>query len=196
MARVLSARHCLGWLALCAAFGAVGCVIVEKSDDDDDDVVAGPTPAPGPAPAPTTPSASPSGPTGEVFTLVNQARATARSCGNEPFKAAAPLRWSEPLARAAQGHSEDMASKDYFDHTTPDGADMAARVKAQGYAFSLLGENIAAGQATPAEAVRGWLESPGHCRNIMNADFQELGVGRAEGGSYRIYWTQNFGSPR
>jgi uncharacterized protein YkwD len=196
MARFLHARRLLGWVATSALLASSGCVIIDRGDDDDDSVSGAPTAAPSPTSAGPESSGAPAGAPGEVLTLVNQARTKARSCGSKSFPAAAPLRWNDRLARAAQAHSEDMAQKNYFDHQAPDGSDMAKRVGAQGYTFSALGENIAAGQRTPAEVVQGWLESPGHCANIMNGAFQEIGVGRAEGGSYKVYWTQNFGSPR
>ncbi|HEU4536999.1 MAG TPA: CAP domain-containing protein [Polyangiaceae bacterium] len=194
MARVPQARHFLGWLGTSLALALAGCVIVDQGDDDDDDVGGGQTP--GPAPTSSAPAASPEGPAGEVFSLVNQARARARSCGDKSFPAAAPLRWSEPLARAARAHSEDMAARDYFSHVTPENKDLADRVAAQGYAFSALGENIAAGQRSAADAVEGWLASPGHCENIMSGAFQDIGIGRAEGGSFGVYWTQKFAAPR
>ena len=57
------------------------------------------------------------------------------------------------------------------------------------------GENIAAGQDTPADVVEGWMKSPGHCRNIMDPDYGIIGIGffLAEGSSYDRYWVQNFG---
>jgi uncharacterized protein YkwD len=191
------ARRILGWAAASALVGLSlsawpGCVIVEENDDDKNDVGGSQTPPPGS----TSPVAGPEGPAGEVFNLVNEARSTSRSCGNQSFDATGPLRWNDPLARAAQAHSADMAAQNYFSHDSPDGRDMVARVAAQGYSYSALGENIAAGQRTPAAVMAGWLESPGHCQNIMNPNFRELGVGLAQGGSYGIYWTQNFGSPR
>jgi uncharacterized protein YkwD len=198
MARVPRPGRFLGWLAASALFGLAlsawpGCAIIEEIEDDGD-VGGGLTPSP--APTSTGPVTGPEGETGEVLALVNEARATARSCGGRDFAAAGPLRWNDALARAAQAHSEDMAQKGYFSHDAPDGRNMEARVKAQGYSYSALGENIAAGQRTPAAVMAGWLDSPGHCENIMNPSFRELGVGRATGGSYGIYWTQNFGSPR
>jgi uncharacterized protein YkwD len=205
MARLPQAQRLLVWLAAPLALALASCVIIDKNDDDDDvggEQTPGPAPTSSPTSTPTStptapsPTASPEGPAGEVFTLVNQARAQARSCGNKSFKAVPPLRWSDRLARAAQAHSEDMASRDYFDHVTPEGKDMSARVGAEGYTFSALGENIAAGQRSAAEALDSWLKSPGHCENIMSGAFQEIGVGRAEGGSFRVYWTQNFGAPR
>lgn len=140
-------------------------------------------------------SAVPTGPAGEVFALVNQARAKARTCGTQSFAAAPALRWDDRLGRAAQSHSADMAAKNYFSHTSADGRTFVDRIKAEGYTFSRLAENIAAGQPTPTQVVDAWLKSAGHCKNIMNPQLRDLGVGRAAGGSFGVYWTQDFGTP-
>ena len=128
-----------------------------------------------------------------MLSLTNTARAQARTCGSTRFSAAAPLAANAQLTQAAQGHAADMAARNYFSHTSQDGRTMAQRVTATGYAWRSIGENIAAGQSTPEAVVAGWLKSEGHCRNIMNANFKELGVGYAAGGSYGHYWVQDFG---
>ena len=66
-----------------------------------------------------------------------------------------------------------------------------------GYSFQAAGENIAAGQTTPQEVVDGWMQSPGHCSNIMSPSFTEIGVGYvlAPQGQLPHYWTQTFGAP-
>lgn len=153
---------------------------------------AGSGPAPLPPPAGATP---PAGPAGELFALVNEARTAARPCGAEAFAAAPPLRWSDALARAAQAHGDDMAAKNYFDHDSPGGKTPGDRVADEGYAFAGLGENIAAGQATPAAAMATWLASAGHCVNLMNPAFRDFGAGRGEGGTFGVYWTQVFATP-
>ncbi|MEU4744574.1 CAP domain-containing protein [Actinosynnema sp. NPDC023658] len=96
------------------------------------------------------------------------------------------------LAAAARAHSADMAAQDYFDHVSKDGRSFVDRVKAAGYPTPGA-ENIAAGQRTPEAVVKGWMESPGHRANILNCKLKALGAGMARGGSYGIYWTQNFG---
>ncbi|MEU4804406.1 CAP domain-containing protein [Actinosynnema sp. NPDC023587] len=118
-----------------------------------------------------------------VFTLTNDQRA-AHGC---PV-----LGVDERLNRAARGHSADMAAQNYFDHRSKDGRTFVDRVKAAGHP-SPGAENIAAGQRTPEEVVKGWMESPGHRANILNCELKALGVGMARGGSYGVYWTQNFG---
>lgn len=132
----------------------------------------------------------------EVLARTNQARSTSQVCGSTTYPRANPLTANSLLRSAAQAHSQDMADNNYFDHTNRQGQSPFDRMTAAGYTYWAAGENIAAGQPTPAAVVQGWLNSPGHCANLMNANFTELGVGVATGGRYGIYWTQNFGTPR
>lgn len=148
------------------------------------------------APAPTAPAPSSGSSAFEqrVLELTNQARAQARTCGTQSFPAAAPLAYNAALRTAAYNHSKDMATRNFFAHTNPDGLTPFDRMRAAGYTgYTAAAENIAAGQTTPEAVVAGWLQSPGHCANIMNAAYRDLGVGYFAGGGYRHYWTQNFG---
>ena len=133
-----------------------------------------------------------------VLELVNQARAEPRTCGDKAFKAAGPLRWNETLARASLGHASDMARQNYFSHDGRDGSKPADRVTRSGYKYRTTGENIAAGQSTPEDAVAGWIKSPPHCANLMNPAYAEMGVAFAVEvkSDMGIYWTQLFGTPR
>jgi uncharacterized protein YkwD len=100
------------------------------------------------------------------------------------------------LRLAAQGHSQDMATNNYFSHTSLDGRTFADRIRGAGYTGSgPLGENIAAGQGSPAAVVNGWMGSTGHCQNIMSGSYRSIGVGYAfrAGSAYGAYWTQTFG---
>ena len=132
----------------------------------------------------------------EVLRLTNEARSTKRKCGSKTYRAAKPLRSDATLARVAAAHSADMAAREYFSHNSTNGRTPFDRIKAAGYRYSSAGENIAAGFRTPNSVVTAWLKSPGHCNNIMNRSFTELGVGYADGGYYGSYWTQDFGKPR
>jgi uncharacterized protein YkwD len=85
----------------------------------------------------------------------------------------------------------DMNLRDYFDHTTPDGLGPGDRLDQAEYDGTAWGENIAWGYTTPEAVVAGWMASPGHCANIMNAQFTETGVGYYNSS----YWTQTFGRP-
>jgi uncharacterized protein YkwD len=132
-----------------------------------------------------------------VVELVNVARSHGRKCGRERFDAAPPLSVSRDLNEAAADHARDMARRKYFEHEGRDGSQPKDRVQRAGYKSRLTGENIALGPESAEEVVKGWLDSPGHCANIMDARFQDIGVGVATGrGRGQIYWVQNFGAPR
>ncbi|WP_081933984.1 CAP domain-containing protein [Massilia sp. 9096] len=135
----------------------------------------------------------------EILALVNAARAQPRTCGTQAFSAAGPLRWNDTLAEAALGHSTELATHHYFSHVEHDGSTPASRVTRTGYGWSRVGENIASGQRTAAEAVQSWLDSPGHCANIMNPTFTETGTAYAinpGNENHTAYWTQVFARPR
>ena len=133
-----------------------------------------------------------------VLELVNQARAVPRQCGDKALAAAPPVRWNETLAKASLVHAEDMARNNYFSHSGRDGSNPAQRVERAGYRYRATGENIAAGQSTPEDAVAGWIKSPPHCANLMSALFVEMGVAFAIDASSEmgVYWAQAFGTPR
>jgi len=132
-----------------------------------------------------------------VVELVNAARSKGRKCGSERFASAAPLGASRQLNDSAAAHARDMARKDYFDHRGSDGSQPRDRVLRTGYQPRISGENIALGPESAEEVVAGWLASPGHCANIMDARFRDIGIGVATArGRGKIYWVQNFGTPR
>ncbi|MFM9384652.1 CAP domain-containing protein [Pseudomonas sp. UV AK001] len=132
-----------------------------------------------------------------LLAQVNAARARPRMCGRQRFAAARPLSWNPSLGAAAQGHSKAMAYGNYFAHQDPDGDMPADRARSAGYRGRQIGENIAAGQSSPGSAMAGWLASPGHCANLMNPMFTQVGAGfasdaRSDNG---VYWTMLFGAP-
>lgn len=134
----------------------------------------------------------------ELLQRINQARAQARRCGDRHFGAAGPLRLVPALDRTAELHAADMARHSYFSHTGRDGSQVAQRADRSGYAWRRIGENLAGGQTTAAAAVEGWLNSPGHCANLMQPDFTEMGLAYAVNlqSSEGIYWVQVLGTPR
>lgn len=131
-----------------------------------------------------------------VLELVNDARMRGHRCGKEYFSPTAALRISGQLQAAAQSHARDMARRKYFDHHAPDDSEPRDRVRRTGYRWTLVGENIAFGPQTAEEVVAGWLASSGHCANIMDPRFRDIGVGMARGQKRgHIYWVQEFGNP-
>jgi len=132
----------------------------------------------------------------KVLDLINTARTQPRQCGTQAFAAAAALTWNATLATAAQSHSRDMANNNYLDHKDRNGGTPGDRAELAGFVGQQIGENIAAGQDTPNKVVEGWLASPGHCANLMNAQFRELGAAYAVDpkSDAAIYWTAVFGT--
>jgi uncharacterized protein YkwD len=130
--------------------------------------------------------------------LVNEVRAHGTRCGDRLFAPAPPLALSGTLANVAFGHAADMAEHDYFEHRDLNGQSPADRVRAVGYREKLVGENIAYGPKTVEEVVQGWLDSPGHCENIMDPRFAEMGIGYVAGrsGRHGLYWVQVLAEPQ
>lgn len=104
---------------------------------------------------------------------------------------APPLCENWRLRRAAQRHSNDQAWSGRMSHRGSDQSSVGQRVSRQGYAYSAVGENVARGYSSVSSAMRAWMRSSGHRRNILNARFTNMGFGvRSE------FYTQVFGTPR
>jgi uncharacterized protein YkwD len=133
-----------------------------------------------------------------VLELVNAARAEPRRCGSLRVDAAPPLKLSRVLTEAAALHARDMAQHGTLDHRGSDGSQPDERVSRAGYRWRATGENIASGPRDAEAVVAGWLDSPGHCTNIMGPQFTEMGVAFALAASRNpaIYWAQVFAAPR
>lgn len=132
----------------------------------------------------------------KLLLQLNSARAQPHQCGTQSFAATTPLTWNATLATAAETHSRDMANNNYFDHKDRNGGTPGDRAELAGYIAQQIGENIAAGQDTVGKVVDGWLASPGHCANLMNPQFRELGAAYAVDpkSDSGIYWTAMFGT--
>lgn len=120
----------------------------------------------------------------EVFALVNVER-TKAGCSK--------LHADARLHKAARDFSALMAAKNFFDHVSPDGSSFVDREEDAGYPRNqAAAENIAYGYGSPAAVMKGWMNSTGHRKNILNCGIKAIGVGLA----YRKstpYWTQDFG---
>ncbi len=123
----------------------------------------------------------------QVLELVNKERIA----NNLP-----PLRLHSQLQAASHWMAQDMATNDYLDHTDHEGRELEGRLAAFDYKeYQAIGENVAAGQATAAEVMENWLQSPGHRSNILSPDFCEIGIGHVvnSASKFQHYWTQDFG---
>jgi uncharacterized protein YkwD len=111
------------------------------------------------------------------------------------------LKMCKPLTRAAQKYARAMAQQDFLSHTGKDGSNVGERIQAAGYDWtnsktgSSIGENIAAGQQSVAEVMKGWRNSTSHYKNMTNTKFTHVGFGMSENtkSTYKKYWVQNFG---
>jgi Ca2+-binding RTX toxin-like protein len=126
-----------------------------------------------------------------VLDLVNQYRAQ---------NGILALTLSQELDQAADKYAARMATGDFFSHNDPNGSTPFTRMLAEGYNYTWAGENIAAGYLTPQQVVQGWIDSPGHRANILNANFTHMGLGYVylanDTGTtnYNRYWVQKFGA--
>lgn len=183
-----------------------------------------PPPAPAPTPAPAPMAVSPSSPAPApapetspsssaliqlslatscsipgmreaILQQINTARTAGRVCGTEILPPVAAMRWNDVLFSAAARHSQDMATRNYFSHTSPEGVTFWQRISMEGYTGWGAGENIAAGQGSVAGVMAAWLNSEAHCRNIMQPVLSEVAVAcvAQSGNTYGDYWTMNLG---
>ncbi|MGZ3757377.1 MAG: CAP domain-containing protein [Mucilaginibacter sp.] len=129
----------------------------------------------------------------EFLDNINNTRAKGCKCGTTYMRPAPPLTWNDVLESAALAHARDMGEHNYFSHSSRDGRSSGDRILDAGYSYKgfksyTVGENIAFGQEDIAEVMRGWFKSEGHCKNLMNPDFKEIGIAE-----YDKYWVQDFG---
>ena len=151
------------------------------------------------APAPTATSAPHDGParSGQTYRLgtadaikqqvvnLTNSRRRNHGCRN--------LIRNDALDRAAQTHTNKMATRNMLSHELPGEPSLGVRVRRAGYNWTGVAENIAAGYTTPRAVVRGWMRSSGHRRNILNCRYRHIGVGYALSPRGTPYWTQVFG---
>lgn len=134
----------------------------------------------------------------EVLNQVNQIRAQGAVCGGVRYPPAKPLRWSTKLQNAADKHSHDMATHNFFNHkSASNGSTLIERLRSVNYSYRAAGENIGAGPATVAQVIDMWVASPAHCVTMMTAHFVELGVSckNNSNSQYKTYWTLNAAAP-
>lgn len=117
----------------------------------------------------------------QIFDIVNNTRL---------WYELAPFDWHGEVAEVARAHSLDMGMNDFFDHVSPQNGDLGDRLQKASIPYQSAGENIAWNYVDGADAHQGWLNSPGHRKNVMQKDFTHLGVGIIQ-----KHYTQNFLKP-
>ncbi len=153
------------------------------------------TPTPSGTPPPTNtpdPSCSPGGNSSYESTLLSLINQERNGQGLPSYSS------DSRLVAAARGHSADMACNEFFSHTGSDGSSSGDRATAQGYSWSWVGENIFAGSsATPQDAFDWWMNSGPHRANLLNSNYQDIGIGYVylAGSPYGGYFTAVFARP-
>lgn len=127
----------------------------------------------------------------DMLAYVNALRTKGCKCDGVQMPLVPALKWNTLLENAAKRHANDMSKNNFFNHTGSDGSTMSKRVTDAGYNWSALGENIASGYTSVPSVIDGWVNSSGHCKNMMSANFTELGAAKIG-----TYWVQDFGKPR
>ncbi len=95
------------------------------------------------------------------------------------------LAFDARLDEAAQAKANDMSARNYWSHNTPDGSEPWIFVDATGYQYRKAAENLAYGFEDSDSAVNGWLNSPGHRANMLDANVSEVGFGIAQSSNYQ-----------
>lgn len=150
----------------------------------------------------------------EATQLINNIRQRLDSCGDDGMladpsiqraalatvKPRPMLTWNAKLAGVAMQHGQAMVEQNFFDHVDPQGRTVGQRATESGYRWRVVGENLAAGHDTIGDAVRGWLLSTGHCKNLIDDRFTEFGVAKVMSKNpldpYGTYWVMVVGRPQ
>ncbi len=129
---------------------------------------------------------------------LNDVRARGIACRSGAT--ASPLAWSERLADAAQTQAREMARLDRLSHRDGRNQGLGERVRAVGYVLGTAVENVAVGYPSLDDVVDAWLDSEGHCENIMNAAVLEFGLACVDAGATAApedgrYWALVLAAP-
>lgn len=124
-----------------------------------------------------------------ILLKINEIRTEGCRCGRKKMKPTHALTWSKTLTHSAYLHASEMDRYDFFAHRSRKGLDIGERLDALGYKWQYVGENLAVGQKSFDQALEDWLESPSHCRMLMNPDMKEMGLSRVG-----KYWVHHFGT--
>jgi len=179
------------WLPLALVLAVAGCTLPP------------PRPAPPPPSAPTAPLPAPESGGRSVEVNGYEQKVIEATNAFRGSRGLAGLRPTVTLIRIAQGHARNMARQDRYGDSDRnghvlDGRDMEFRIRAGGYAFARVAENVGyqLNRRDPvASMMQGWRESAGHRRNMLLEEITQIGVGAAQGRSGRWYFVQLFGRP-
>ncbi|MCC6722998.1 MAG: CAP domain-containing protein [Saprospiraceae bacterium] len=124
-----------------------------------------------------------------MLEAVNRLRAKGCHCGRKYMPPVGPVRWNANLEKAALVHASDMTRNNFFAHKGSNGSSIGDRATKAGYHWMAVGENIAEGYGSFEATLLAWKDSPGHCRNLMNGGYDEMGIAEIND-----LWVQDFGA--
>lgn len=131
----------------------------------------------------------------QALQAVNALRASGARCAGRLMAPAPPLLWSAVAARAASSHAADMAGHGALAHRGSDGSQGGDRLDQVGYVWSSWGENLGQGHRSVTALVAHWAASPGHCANLLNPRFTELGMACARSAGDQPFWAMTLARP-
>lgn len=135
-----------------------------------------------------------------VAQRLNDVRHRGAGCPTGGWSTAPPLAWNERLVDAARVQAREMARLGRMSHRDSQDRGLGERLRAAGYRFNTAVENVAIGYPSVDDVVDAWLESEGHCENLMNASVREFGLACTDAASNgapeeRRYWALVLGAP-
>ncbi len=132
---------------------------------------------------------------------LNDVRHRGATCRSGPMSTASALVWNDRLADAARSQAREMARIDRMSHRDSQNRGLGERLRIVGYPLGVAVENVGVGFASVDDVVDAWLDSEGHCENLMNASVREFGIACVDADASgapeeRRYWALVLGAPR
>ena len=125
-----------------------------------------------------------------VMTKINILRSSGSICGQEKLPPVGPLQWDNNLYAVSKQYANYMNKYDHFDHLSRNGEDLGDRLDRYGYKWQKIGENLGYGYDDFNKVLDAWIESPTHCKMLMDPDVTHMGMSKKG-----KYWAQSFARP-
>jgi len=125
-----------------------------------------------------------------VLAKINLLRSSGCKCGSRQLPPVGPVIWSDQLYEASRAYARYMYKYKHFEHVSLEGEDLGDRLDKINYPWLKIGENLAFGYKHFDETLQAWIDSPSHCKMLMDPDVTEMGMSKRG-----LYWAQSWGKP-
>ena len=125
----------------------------------------------------------------QFLVKINRLRKSGCYCGHEKMQPVPPLTFNLKLKKSAFRYAKQMHKEDFFGHIDPRGRDLTYRIDKVGYKWKAIGENLGHNQETITKIFYDWLQSPTHCKMMMDIQMSETAIAK-----YGNYWVQHLGT--